>query len=72
MNIAPLLKMLNEIGLFFRSGETSQQVPAAVAAHLRRYWEPRMRKSLVDYHLQHPGALSEFEASVVEALRKLE
>jgi formate dehydrogenase subunit delta len=42
-----LVYMANQIALFFRSQPTSDAV-AATADHLHKFWEPRMRRQIVD------------------------
>jgi formate dehydrogenase subunit delta len=49
MKIEALIKMANQIADFFQ-GEAGADAPAAVANHLRRYWEPRMRKDMLAYY----------------------
>ena len=46
MNLERLVAMVNDIAAFF-AGEAGPGAPAAVANHLRRFWEPRMRKEIV-------------------------
>jgi len=45
-----LVKMANQIGLFFESQYRSDPVDAAraVAAHLKLFWAPPMRRSLLE------------------------
>lgn len=48
-----LIKMANQIGRFFAAMPDQQQAVEDVAGHLRRMWEPRMRRALfayVDHH----------------------
>ena len=47
MNIDLLIKMANEIGEFFAGTGDSDAAAAAVANHLKRYWEPRMRAQML-------------------------
>ncbi len=57
MNIDLLIKMANEISSFFATEEPDpQQGARAVAAHLRRYWEPRMRRQMITYYEERQGA----------------
>jgi len=55
MNIDHLTKMANEIGSFFITESAPGQAPRDVAGHLRRYWEPRMRREIIA-HLARGGA----------------
>ncbi|GLQ95494.1 formate dehydrogenase subunit delta [Dyella acidisoli] len=55
MNIERLVAMANDIGRYFAS-EPDQVVGAAgVADHLKRFWEPGMRKQIAA-HLAAGGA----------------
>jgi formate dehydrogenase subunit delta len=53
MDAHHLATMANEIAAFF-AGEDPGKASENVANHLRRYWDPRMRKQIVDY-LSHGG-----------------
>ena len=56
MNIDLLIKMTNEISAYFASEPDSEQAAKDVAGHLRRYWEPRMRRQIVTYWQERQGA----------------
>ncbi len=49
MEIHRLVKMANEIGAFFESAEDRNEAIASIAAHLRNFWEPRMRAQLIEH-----------------------
>ncbi|MBV8924448.1 MAG: formate dehydrogenase subunit delta [Bradyrhizobium sp.] len=49
-----LVYMANQIGKFFRSQGHDRAVPG-VADHIRKFWDPRMRKQ-IDAHLDAGGA----------------
>ena len=42
-----LVKMANEIGAFFAANPDPAVVRAGIADHLRRFWDPRMRRALL-------------------------
>jgi len=46
MNVERLVAMVNDISAFF-AAEAGPEAPAAVANHLQRFWEPRMRAEIV-------------------------
>ncbi len=48
-----LVMMANQIGAFFVS-QGAGQAPAEIAAHLRKFWEPRMRAAITA-HLRAGG-----------------
>jgi len=53
--VEQLVKMANDIAAFFRSEPDHATAVAGVAAHIRRYWEPRMRRQ-IHAHLAAGGA----------------
>jgi formate dehydrogenase subunit delta len=64
-----LVYMANQIGKFFASQGDDQAV-AGIADHLQKYWDPRMRSTIVD-HLDHGGAgLAPLVRQAVEKLRE--
>lgn len=54
MDVQNLVRMANQIGRFFHSYPDHDEAVREVAAHLRRFWEPRMRRALVE-HLNRGG-----------------
>lgn len=67
MNADQLVTMANQIGSFFETMPDRQQALADIAGHLRRFWEPRMRRSLLQHVDQQAGV--QLKAIVLEALR---
>jgi formate dehydrogenase subunit delta len=53
--VEQLVKMANDIAAFFHSEPDHAIAVAGVAAHIRRYWEPRMRRR-IHGHLAAGGA----------------
>ena len=49
-----LVYMANQIGRFF-AAQGDDEAAAAVEDHLRKFWEPRMRRQIVE-HLHAGGA----------------
>lgn len=43
-----LIYMANQIGKFFATQDKSK-ASDAIADHLRKFWDPRMRKQICDY-----------------------
>ena len=56
MNIDLLIKMANQIGSFFGTQSLEGKAPDDVAAHLKRYWDPRMREQIIAYYHDRQGA----------------
>jgi formate dehydrogenase subunit delta len=53
MDAHHLVTMVNEIAAFF-AGEDPGKAAENVANHLRRYWDPRMRRQITE-HAGHGG-----------------
>ncbi|WP_119632562.1 formate dehydrogenase subunit delta [Methylocaldum marinum] len=54
MNIENLVKMANDIGNFFNAEPDRSAAIHGIADHIRRFWDPRMRKAIIA-HLQEGG-----------------
>jgi formate dehydrogenase subunit delta len=67
MHPANLIKMANQIGSFFETMPDREQAQSDIASHIKRFWEPRMRRSLLQYVDQQEGA--ELMEIVLETLR---
>ena len=67
MSADKLVMMANQIGKFF-AAQNSTDRPALVADHIRKFWDPRMRKGILA-HLEAGGA--GLDPLVLEALKKL-
>lgn len=65
-NVDTLVTMANQIGDFFITMKNRKQSLEEIASHLKRFWEPRMRRALLE-HVEHGGTgLSDV---VLEAVR---
>ena len=64
-----LVAMVNEIAAFF-VGEDPGKAADNVANHLRRYWDPRMRKQIVAHASNGGEGLSEVARAGVELLSR--
>jgi formate dehydrogenase subunit delta len=49
MNLEHLVKMANQIGSFFETMPDRPQAMTDLITHLKRSWEPRMRRALLAY-----------------------
>ncbi|MBI1213030.1 MAG: formate dehydrogenase [Alphaproteobacteria bacterium] len=64
-----LIANANQIGKFFRA-QGEAEAPAAIADHLRKFWDPVMRADIVA-HLERGGAgLDPLARKGVELLRQ--
>ncbi len=67
MNAQKLVKMANEIAAFFASEPDEVARLSGVAGHLRRFWDPRMRRELLRHLEEHRGeGLSELARSAIQ------
>jgi len=55
MNVERLIEMANDIANFFAADPDRDAGIAGVANHLRKFWEPRMRRQLIE-HVRAHGA----------------
>ncbi|MBI3144701.1 MAG: formate dehydrogenase subunit delta [Pseudogulbenkiania sp.] len=67
MDTHHLARMANQIGGFFEAMPDRQEALAGIVQHIKRYWEPRMRRELQQCLQQNGGA--ELKEIVAEALR---
>ena len=64
-----LIEMANQIGMFFDSLPDREEALTGIAEHIRKFWEPRMRRTLLavlDGNAQEAG----FTEIVLAALTK--
>jgi len=66
MHIDSLIKMANQIGTFFEAMPDRAEALEGVALHIKRFWEPRMRRELLS-HVDKGGA-SGLNGLVTEAI----
>jgi formate dehydrogenase subunit delta len=62
-----LVKMANQIGQFFAAQKSGDRA-AGVADHLKRFWDPRMRESIVDYVAKGGDGLN---PTALEAVKRI-
>jgi formate dehydrogenase subunit delta len=55
MDIHRLIKMANEIGAFFESEPDRTVAMEGIAGHIKRFWDPRMRRELLSWVDEHAG-----------------
>jgi len=65
-----LVDMANDIGAFFATGGREHEAAVAgIVNHLQKFWEPRMRRKIIE-HLHEGG--EGMDEPVKEAVRRLE
>jgi formate dehydrogenase subunit delta len=68
MHIEQLVTMANDIAAFFHGATEKAHAAQGVATHLRRYWDPRMRKQIIAHQLADGAGLSELAQAGVQLL----
>ena len=63
-----LVKMANQIASFFETMPDREEALNDIASHIKRYWEPRMRRALLT-HIDQEGG-SDLNAMVLEAIQR--
>ena len=56
MHIDSLVKMANQIGDFFESMPDPVEAEEGIAIHIKKFWEPRMRRELLAHIDGQAGA----------------
>lgn len=67
MEARKLVKMANDIGSFFGADPDHAAALDGIASHLKRFWEPRMRRDLLSWVDGHAG--EGLSPVVLEAIR---
>jgi len=63
-----MIHMANQIALFFAAYPKNEAV-AGVTDHFQKFWEPRMRKQIIEYVAQGGGGLHELALEAVKHLQ---
>ncbi|MEO8671276.1 MAG: formate dehydrogenase subunit delta [Tahibacter sp.] len=66
-----LVQMANDIAANMAAEGDRTQVIGAIATHLRRYWEPRMRARIIAHLASGGDGLAPLARAAVEHLRGL-
>jgi formate dehydrogenase subunit delta len=69
MHIESLVRMANQIGDFFAAMPDHDEALEGIATHLKKFWEPRMRRELLA-HVDAAADRSGLQAMVAEAIAR--
>ena len=70
MRIERLVAMANDIGAFFGADPDRAEAARSVATHLKRFWDPRMRRQIVAHHLSGGAGLHDVARAAVALLEQ--
>ena len=71
MDIHRLIQMANDIGAFFESEPDRTVAMDGIAGHIKRFWDPRMRRELLGWVDGHAGeGLKELVLAALRANRE--
>ena len=68
MHVEQLTKMVNDIAAFFESESGREKAIDDVASHMRRFWDPRMRREIVAHFAKGGDGLTEVSHAAVAKL----
>jgi len=68
MNVERLVAMANDIAAFFAAEPDRAAAAGMVATHLTRFWEPRMRRQIVEHYRAGGTGLTDVAAAGVAQL----
>jgi formate dehydrogenase subunit delta len=71
MELENLVHMANRIGEFFAAMPDREEAREGIATHIKRYWEPRMRKRLLeDLEEAQASGLNELVVEAIQSRRE--
>jgi formate dehydrogenase subunit delta len=68
MDIHHLVKMANDIGAFYEAMPDRSEAISSIATHLKNFWEPRMRREIIEYAKQGADSLKDIVRQAVLSL----
>lgn len=71
MHIENLIKMANQIGAFFAAEPDQDQAMRDIASHLKRFWDPRMRKAIIAHIDQGAAGLMDIVVAAIKSQREM-
>lgn len=70
MRSEQLVTMVNEIAAFFQGADSETKGAENVENHLRRYWDPRMRKQIIEYASKQGEGLAPLAKAGIDLLAR--
>jgi len=68
MSVESLVRMANDIGHFFAAEPKRSDAVAGIAHHIRRFWDPRMRRQIAGHLAAGGEGLDELPREAIASL----
>jgi formate dehydrogenase subunit delta len=68
MSVESLVRMANDIGHFFAAEPKRADAVAGIANHIRRFWDPRMRRQIAGHLAAGGEGLDELAREAIASL----
>lgn len=68
MHTENLVKMANDISAFFQSDPDRHVAVHGIADHIRRFWDPRMRKEIIRYMREGGVGLNDLAKEAIQQI----
>jgi formate dehydrogenase subunit delta len=68
MRIERLVSMANDIGHFFNAEPDKTEAAKSVANHVRRFWDPRMRREIIAHYRNGAAGLEDVPRAAIGML----
>ena len=68
MDVTRLVAMANDIAAFFDSEDDKAVAAEGVRVHLQKFWEPRMRREIIEHVKQGGAGLTPTACSAIKGL----
>ncbi len=68
MRVERLVAMANDIGSFFGADPDKSEAAKNVAGHLKRFWDPRMRRQIIAHYREGGAGLDEVVRAAIGLL----
>jgi formate dehydrogenase subunit delta len=68
MDLNTLVKMANQIEAFFRAEPDPEVAVAGIESHIKRFWEPRMRREIIEHCSRGGEGLGDLAKRAIQKL----
>jgi formate dehydrogenase subunit delta len=68
MRVERLVSMANDIGAFFDADANKTEAAQNISSHLKRFWDPRMRREIVAHYREGGEGLKPIVRSAIALL----